>query len=244
MQNKDYIDGMLRVKICLSAEAYLKKNIERFNNQEMTKFRFMLNQFLDGKTENFDDDVYDFLVYAGILRNEQTREEEFASYLNKKYSGIVFRKILDVGAGRMCKLSVVLSKLGGELFAIDPNIRLLREEAKKLGINGFSKNKFVCDEFSKNGIGTNISRFTNIVGLEPCDATEHIIRQALKYDKAFDILLCGAPHNSLDGKTFEKYEDWYEYLKSISSEVSIQRIQGGYVASNNPAPDLEIQMEQ
>ncbi len=242
MNNKNYIDGMLRTGIILASEAYLKRNPERFTEQEKITFRYKLNQFLDGRADVYDDNIFDFLVSTNFLKNTPTRAEEFTSYLNQKYKGFMFRKVLDVGAGRMCRLSVELSKLGGELFAIDPNIRISRDEAKKLGIKGFSKNKFVCDEYSKSGTGTDVSRYTNIVGLEPCDATEHIVRQGLKYDKPFDVLLCGSPHDSLDGKHFATYHDWFDYLASISAEVSINKVGGSYIATNEPQKGAEPEM--
>ena len=55
----------------------------------------------------------------------------------------------------------------------------------------------------------------------------------------FDIFLCGAPHKSLDGKTFESYEKWYEYLASISAEVKISKYGSTYVASNTISPEIE-----
>ena len=139
---------------------------------------------------------------------------------------------MDVGAGRMCKLSSVLAKCGYKMYAIDPNIRLLPKEAGKLKISSMLKNKFVCDELALNGKGTNIQNYDLIVGLEPCDATEHVIRQAIKFNKPFEILLCASQHDGLDGTKFKTYLEWYEHLKGISSEVKITRKKNSYFASN------------
>ncbi len=219
---------------------YLEKNPNRFNSQEKAKFMSGLKEWVNGESNEIDDEVYDFLVDVGIYKGA-TREENFVSYLNKKYGMIRFSKILDVGAGRMCKLSEILAKYGNSLYAIDPNIRLSKDEAKKLGLKSISTQKFMCDEFAKKGKGTPIDNYDYIFGLEPCDATEHIIRQGLKFDKPFDVFLCGAPHKSLNGKTFNSYHEWYDYLASISSEVNISKFGSTYVASNTKSPDIELE---
>lgn len=229
---------MTKEQLIFVALDYLKKNPYRFNAQEKAKFMQGLSDWADGKMSEIDDEIYDFLVDVGIYKGKR-REEEFLSYLNQKYGIIRFRKILDVGAGRMCKLSESLAKLGNTLYAIDPKIRLSETEAKKIGIRGIKTQNFVCDEFSKNGKGTNIQNYDYIFGLEPCDATEHIIRQGLKYDKPFDVLLCGAPHKALNGKMFSTYSEWYEYLDSISSEVEVKKFGSSYYASNSNFKGLE-----
>ena len=200
-------------ELYLIAMKYLEQNPYRFNQQEKVKFMRDLQDWVDGKSNEIADEVYDFLVETGLY-NKKTREEQFVSYLKKKYSDIRFGKVLDVGAGRMCKMSAILSKYGNQMYALDPNIRLQTDEARSKGFV-IRKEKFCCDDFAKYHKGTLIDRYNHIIGLEPCDATEHIIRQCLKYDKSFDILLCASPHVGLNRKKFSDYLDWYMYLKSI-----------------------------
>lgn len=225
--DREYYKLLLRVK----TEEYLKINPDRFDNKEKEKFRKGIEEFLSESEETIDDEVYDFLIYSKIYE-KPTRENVFISHLNKKYSNLKFKKIMDVGAGRMCRLSSSLAKLGCQMYAIDPKIRLTQKEAKSLGIKSIKQDRFLCDEFANGRNGTNIERFDMIVGLEPCDATEHIIRQCLKYEKPFDILLCAAAHNALNGTKFNNYKDWYEYLSSISSEVKIKQDGNEYYATN------------
>lgn len=231
---------MTGAELNLLAAYYLQKNPYRFNKQEKEKFLKGLQEWIDGKSEVIDDEVYDFLLDMGLYKKER-REDEFISYINQKYGIIRFSKILDVGAGRMCKLSQALAKYGNTLYAIDPNIRLLPDEARKMGIKTIKKEFFVCDEFAKNGRGTNIQNVDYVFGVEPCDATEHIIRQGLKYDKPFDVLLCAAPHDSLDGRKFGHYSDWYEYLLKISAEVDILKFGDSYIAANDPQKFNELE---
>lgn len=115
---------------------------------------------------------------------------------------------------------------------MDTNIRISNQHLKKAKITTIKK-LFCCDEFSKNGVGTDIAKFNIIVGLEPCDATEHIIRQSLKYNKPFEINLCAAPHKGLNGETFRTYKQWYDYLLKISKEILIIENDCGFIATNN-----------
>ena len=146
---------------------YLEKNPYRFNSQEKANFMRGLKEWIDGKSETIDDVIYDFLIDIGLYKR-QSREKVFVSYLNKKYGVIRFSKILDVGAGRMCKLSQILAKMGNTLYSVDPNIRLSQAEAKSLGIKAISNQRFVCDEYAKGTRGTPISNFDFIFGLCFC----------------------------------------------------------------------------
>lgn len=221
-------------ELIVSAYKYLEKNPERFTSQEKVKFLEDLKEWINGKSNVIADEVYDFLMeFHGA--EQKKRHIQYASYLNKKYGSLKFRRILDVGAGRMCRLSETLAKYGAKMYAIDPNIRLSENEAYDKRITAISKKHFECDEFATKGKkGTYVQPYDMIIGLEPCDATEHIIRQGMKYDKLFNILLCAAPHDALNGRKFERYEDWYEYLASISTEVEITKVNEDYYASNDP----------
>ena len=223
------------------AFAYLELNPERFTDQEKMKFMQSLQEWIAGTSETIDDEVYDFLITAK-LADKKSREEVFASYLNEKYGYLTFRRVMDIGAGRMCKLSTLLAKNGTKMYAIDPNIRLSESEAYDLGIAKISRDPFVCDwALGRGGVGTKVKGADILVGLEPCDATEHIIRQGLKYDKPFDVVLCAAPHDSMDGKKFRSYEEWYEYLLKISGEVDINKVGNSYIASNDPQMFNELE---
>ena len=105
-------------------------------------------------------------------------------------------------------------------------------ELKPRLISSIIRKHFICDEYSKN-LGTPINQYDLLVGLEPCDATEHIIRQSLKYDKPFEIFLCYQVHKALNGIKFTCPEDWYEYLSSISKEVKIIKQGEDFCATNN-----------
>lgn len=226
----------LKRNVFIMANRYLKVNEERFTETEKELFMKNLDDCLSGKTENYDDEIYDFFVATG-LKNKPRREEEFISHLNKRHNLTRYHKIMDVGAGRLCRLSESLAKMGFEMHAVDPNIRFSGKEAKEKGIASISKNKFICDYASPNSKGTIITGYDLLVGLEPCEATEHIIRQAMQYKIPFEILLCAAPHDSIDGQSFDKMFRWYRYLTSISDGVFLEKDGGNYYISNIPQID-------
>ena len=225
--NQDFIKYIIKNQ----SDIWLKENPLLLNSQEKQKFTVGLQDYLENKNTAIDDEVFDFLVQRKLINNEP-REVSFIKYLNKKYGELKGFNVLDVGAGRICALSREIANQGSKVTAMDLNIRLNNEILKKSKVTAIKKS-FRCDEYSKNGIGTKIDNFDLIVGLEPCDATEHIIRQSLKYDKPFDISLCAAPHKALNGKTFSTYKEWYEHLGNISQEVSIIEDDCGFVATNS-----------
>ena len=224
-------DVLLRLIIKNQADIWLKENPLLLNSQEKQKFLIGLNDYLDGSEDVLDDEVFDFLVQKKLIKNE-SREQTFIKYLTKKYGALKDFSILDVGAGRVCSLSKGMVEKGASVTAMDSNIRLNDSQLRSAKILAIKK-LFRCDDYAKNGVGTNIENYSLIVGLEPCGATEHIIRQSLKYDTPFDVALCAAPHNGLNGETFSSYKQWYEYLRRISKEVNIFKNDCGYVATNN-----------
>jgi len=227
------MDTVTKLIILAKAENYLQENPERFNSAEKSNFKIQLNNYLANSDKVYDDNVYDFLIHYQLIKNTN-RHIQFSKYLLKKYSPSTHPEVLDVGAGRMCHLSSRLGRSNFNTTAIDPMIRLDKSEAREKKIKEIITDKFYCDEYSPNShIATNINNYDLIVGLEPCDATEHIIRQSLKYDKPFEISLCATHHTPLDNKIVRSTDEWYNYLKSISSEVHIQHIPGYYVATNN-----------
>ena len=229
---------MTKDELIVTAFEYLEFNPERFNDQEKMKFMSDLQEWMSGKSETISDEVYDFLVMINATKSK-AREVVFHNYINEKYGYLAFRRVLDVGAGRMCKFSNLLAKNGAKVTAMDPKIRLTEEEADKKNII-IKKDIFECDEFARYGSGTNVTPYDLIVGLEPCEATEHIIRQGLKHDKSFDVLLCAAPHDALNGRSFDSYKDWYKHLKSISSEVEIVKYGNDFIATNDKQMHNEL----
>lgn len=213
------------------ANKWLEKNPERLLPQEQKKFKADLMEYIYLNNKTMSDEVFDFLCDLKIIKSPN-RHLNFAKYLTKKYDDLTDYFILDVGAGRMCHLSEILAKSGSKVIAMDPKIRLTRLEAKEKRIQEIRKELFQCDKFAKIQSPTDISSFDLVVGLEPCMATEHIIRQGLTHDKPFDVLLCETAHNSLTGKEFKSTEQWINYLMSISKEIKDVTYNGSTILTN------------
>jgi len=223
------------------AHQYLEENPQRYNEKEKKQFMDELLKNMKGDQNFMYDGTYDFLIYYNLIKGV-SRHKVFARYLTKRYSPASHKTILDVGAGRLCELSSTLAKKGFNMFAMDPNIRLLPNEAQTLNIH-ISKNLFACDKYVKGHIGTNVKPYDLLIGLEPCTGTEHIVHQGLKYDKPFEIVLCYEAHEALNGKRFKTVDEWFEYLLKISSELEIIKHNDSYILrhiDNQPSIEKEL----
>lgn len=210
------------------AKQYLDENSQRYTEKEKQQFMNELLKNMKGEEKCMFDGTYDFLLHYDLIKGI-SRHQDFANYITQRYSPMSTQQILDVGAGRLCELSSTLASKGFKMFAMDPNIRLLPNEAKTLNIH-ISKNLFMCDKYAPKHKGTNVKDFDLLIGLEPCLATEHIIHQGLKYEKPFDVVLCYEAHRALNGKEFKTVDDWFEHLLKISHEVEIIKNNDNYIA--------------
>lgn len=221
------IDNNKAIMLIELAKKYLDENVERFNEQEKKDFMNKLLENIKGDQKFMYDEVYDFLLHYNLI-DGVSRHQSFVRYLNKNYHPFYTQNVLDVGAGRLCKLSARMNTYGFNMTAMDPNIRILESETRDLNIH-ISRNLFLCDEFAKENKGTDISSFDLIVGLEPCLGTEHIVRQGLKYEKPFEVVLCYEAHAALNGQKFKTVDDWFEHLLKISSELEIIKNKEDYI---------------
>ena len=195
--------------------AYLSVNPAMLNETEkqvlLSDFKAFRRRELDIPSEL----IYDFFAYGGLL---PSRHELFADFITGKHLPKDFKRVLDVGAGKHCPLSEILATRGYLVKSIDPEILLNDNSAVQKGFI-IEKGLFLCDEFAPDGIGTNISDFDLIVAMQPCQATEHIIRQCTKYNKPFVIKLCADSHPCLSGEENATFKQWFSHLESIGETV-------------------------
>ncbi len=62
---------------------------------------------------------------------------------------------------------------------------------------------------------TQVSGYDYVIGQEPCDAAEHIVRACACRKIPFIVLLCGVPHRLISGEMPEDVWQWYQYLREI-----------------------------
>ena len=70
------------------------------------------------------------------------------------------------------------------------------------------KSEFDCRTASLAG-------YDLVIGQEPCEAAEHIIRAGLEQNVPFIVALCGTPHRLISGEQPEDVWEWYHYLEQI-----------------------------
>lgn len=180
--------------------------IEYLNKIKATEISEKVKQFESYLNNNLKSNVvYDELIdFIDLKTNRKTRWESFARYIETRYNCKEYKNILDVGSGVNPLLSLELKKKGYNVTAIDPRIEL--------------NNEIKCVKALFDYEKTSVLEYDLLVGLEPCMATEHIIRSSLLNDKPFAISLCATPHDSLSGKKFKDMEEWWNYLLSITDD--------------------------
>ncbi len=179
------------------------------------------------------DEMIDFFDY---INHTPHRYESFARKLSRSYPPKSYPKVLNVGCGMILELDIELIKRGYEVSSMDPKV-LDKEELiqlrKKLKEMNLLKDIYK-EEIDKLSLYKqtfdyqvdHVSDYDLCIGLEPCEATEHIIRACLKENKDFMIGLCASAHDALDGTKFKDFRDWYKYLRLIDPErVELQEIE-------------------
>ncbi len=162
------------------------------------------------------DEFVEFRLWS---KGFKSRQEYFAEFVEKILPVSRYKKLLEVGAGRNMRLSKILAEKGYEMTAMDPRLEeeLVRDELEKGEASRKIEGKIERFEFGK----TNISEYDGIIGQEPCDATEHIVRACIQEKKSFVVSLCGAPHRLINGEMPKDVEEWYSYLEEAGGKESI-----------------------
>lgn len=187
-----------------------ERNLMRFieeNPHELSQEQMELvidDIFNDERKRTIHDETFDYLQW---MNNRKCRQQIFGEYLVNNYSKFLGKEILEVGCGRTMRLSRML-KHYFRITAIDPKIEYRSEFCIK----------HIKGEFTEN---TQINIYDLVIALEPCDATEHIVRACVKAKKDFIVVLCGVPHKRIDGVMPEDEKAWYNYLISIDENFLV-----------------------
>lgn len=186
-------------------EEYKKKNPNELTEEQFIKIENEMNH-PNGKT--ISDEYFDFRLWC---LGCSSRQENFAKYVSKHLARKNAKNILEVGAGRTCRLSRMLESEGFNMTCIDPKI-----EAESIKKSNIVIKKEMFDKTY------DLREYNFIIAQEPCDATEHIVRACVEQNKPFIITLCGVPHKLISGKNLENVYEWYGYLLDISTKNDIR----------------------
>lgn len=148
------------------------------------------------------DEYVDFWLWKKGLKS---RQEYFAEYVENLFPAAKYQKLLEVGCGGTARLSKLLTTKGYKMSAMDPQI--CPESVETYDIS-WEKEAFIWGK-------TDIIKYDGVVAQEPCDATEHIIRECVAEKKDFIISLCGTAHRPISGEMPEDLSAWYRYLEEI-----------------------------
>lgn len=179
-------------------ELYKRLNPNELSSQQFFK---LVAEIKCPDSKTISDEYFDFKLW---YNGQPSRQENFANFLEKKIpSGA---KVLEVGGGRTARLSRFLSEKGFYMTCIDPRLEAMSSKYVEIIKDKFDYRKF------------DLSQYDYVIGQEPCNATEHIVRACINQYKPFMITLCGVPHKLISGEIFEDVYEWYEYLINISPE--------------------------
>lgn len=188
-------------------DAY-KGYLEKRKSEDISlKIKEMEQYFKDSsKIITVSDELIDFF---DLLNERPTRWQAFRRYIEINYKKDEYQKLLDIGCGPFRNSSIELENKGYIVSSIDPRLECPDGKNKIKGYFDYQK--------------TDVSEYDLLVGLEPCDATEHIMKSGLNNEIPFAIALCASPHNAISGTRFQTMEQWYQYLlKEAQGEAIIE----------------------
>lgn len=186
-------------------EQFKEKNPLEYSEEQL---KIVKEDIESHKSNIVSDEYVDFILWSKGLRS---RQEYFAYYIEKILPVDKYRKLLEVGCGRDARLSKLLSEKGYQMTAMDPKI--MNENADSEGVYCIN-DSFIFKE-------TDITKYDAVIAQEPCEATEHIVRECVAECKNFVIVLCGVQHKLMNGEMPENVWEWYNYLENIDREHCI-----------------------
>ena len=158
------------------------------------------NKAMLGFTNN-NDTINQIYCFLNIDDKDINPYFYYYNYLKNIYN-LDDMNILEVGSGTIPILASYFDK----------NITLM----DKYLIEHFYKDyNYLKESFDED---TNISDYDLVIGYNPCQATESIIRNAIKNNKDFSIALCGCCFLPKE-YTERTAKKWHEYLYRIATEL-------------------------
>lgn len=186
-----------------------KRLLLEFKNKYYDLYPDYLQEELDESLllgfTNTNDNINQIYCYLDLVPDKINPYIAFLNILKDNFN--LNANILEVGCGLMPILSKYLKK-----YFPDSYLTLLDKSIK---FKNF-KDKCIETTFYEN---YDISKYDLIIGYNPCQASEAIIRNAIKNNKDFCIALCGCCFLPKEYKE-RTPELWHKYLIDLANDLS------------------------
>jgi hypothetical protein len=171
------------------------------------------------------------------MAGDPRRFEALAQFIAERFPRPGTQTVLDVG-GSMGILCYHLARLGYEVTVVDPRRRDVKRHYRKLARRGgFHMRMHYVQRVLLPEDDADL-----LVGLHPDEATEWVVRQAVRRGRAFVVVPCCVM--PLDGVR-RSVEEWHQYLCALAAgthAVRVERlpISGANIVIWAPAPDKKF----
>lgn len=192
-------------------QQYREQNPHNLTEAQLSQIESELESPSDG---TISDERLDYELWR---RGLKSRQEGFADYVDGAIAGRGVKHILEVGGGRLGRLSVLLAERGYRMTCMDPRLEIESRPSVKAVKEAFDYRTVSLDGYDL------------VIGEEPCEAAEHIVRAGLEQKIPFIVALCGTPHKLISGEQPKDIWEWYDYLNHIDcgrTEMKIMKLYG------------------
>lgn len=187
---------------------YVKKiKLTNFKNKYISLYPDYLQEEINEKLmlgyTNNNDTINQIYCYLNLVNDSINAYKSFINILENNFD--LNRNILEVGAGTIPILAKYLSDEKVNVDILEPNIIF----------DTITKGKIIKEKFTNK---TNINDYDLIIGYNPCQATEGIIKNSIKHNRDFCIALCGCCFLP-EEYTNRTPEEWHKYLFEIAKKL-------------------------
>jgi len=164
-------------------ENLLNEYMDTYEVPSMFRYQFLTN-YLNGFSDKpVDSQIAQFYKEYNLLAENQDMYKEFTRIVQYAHPDLKDKTILDVGGGMVPQLGRELAKHAKHVMVVDRNMVFKNNPDNLEPIKRRIE--------SKNDLPTDVDI---VVGLLPCEATQHIIDYSTCNKKDFIIALCGCYH--------------------------------------------------
>ena len=184
-----------------------------------TGFNKIVFDIMAPGTDFVYDEYLDFLLWCN---GKPGRQDNFRNFLTTALFPHCpdCQSIMEIGCGKYARLSASLAYDGFTVTCVDP---VLENKSSYNTIKYYSISFDYRDDFCLQLAASN----DLVIGQEPCDATEHIIRACEITQTHYFVILCAVPHMRSDNIMPQSVWDWYDYLQACSPHGILQKTKIG-----------------